>query len=115
MASRPSRTAYWRPTGTIRLQNPGAIPWAYSLVAQGGSGPLWTDSTLGLQVEVRRVSDNAVVHRGPIAQATPPLGELQPGEFVDLKVGVLLPADAPNPPQGERIKFDFVWTAQSAS
>jgi len=102
-------------TGTIRLENPGTMPWAYSLAAQGGSGALWTDQTLGLQLEVRRITDDAVVYRGPIAQATPPLGDLQPGDHVDLKVGVLLPSAAPNPVKGQRIQFDFVWTAQSAS
>jgi hypothetical protein len=102
-------------TGNIRLENPGAIPWAYSLAAQGGSGSLWTDQTLGLQLEVRRLSDEAVIYRGPIAQATPPLGDLQPGDHVDLQVGVLLPSAAANPVRGQRIQFDFVWTAQSAS
>jgi hypothetical protein len=76
---------------------------------------LWSDRTLGLQLEVRRASDDALIHRGPIAQATPPLGELQRGPFVDLRVGVLLPRDAPNTIQGQGLRLDFVWTAQSAS
>ncbi len=102
-------------TGTVRLDNPGTVSWIYSLECKGGAGPLWSDATAGLQLEIRRASDQALLHRGPIAKPTGPLGEVDAGDHVDLDVSVLLPREAPNAYQGQRIAVEFVWTAQSTS
>jgi hypothetical protein len=102
-------------SGTVRLDNPGTVAWIYSLECKGGGGPLWSDATAGLQLEIRRASDNVLLHRGPIAKPTGPLGEVDAGGHVDLDVSVLLPREAPNSFQGQRITVDFVWTAQSTS
>src|SRR5262249_29693494 len=73
----------------------------------------FVDPQQGLQLEVKRVADNAILYQGPMAQATGPLGVLAPGGSAILYVGVWLPSSVGNDYQGQGTTWDFVMTATS--
>lgn len=101
-------------TGQVTLSNTGTLRFAYAFVAHGEGGSLWSDPVHGLQLEVRRATDGALLHRGPLAAATGALGTMTPGEAVALELQVSLPATAPADVESQPVTVDFQWVATAA-
>ena len=97
----------------VTVRNGGSLPFSYSLAALNSTSPKFVDPQQGLQLEVKRVADNAVLYQGPMAQATGPLGVLSPGGSAVLHFSVWLPSSVGNDYQGQGTTWDFLMTATS--
>jgi len=97
----------------VTVRNGGTLAFSYSLTAMNADSPMFIAPQQGLQLEVKRLADNAILYRGTMAQATGPLGVLAPGGNETLNVSVWLPYSAGNEYQGQGTTWDFVMAATS--
>ncbi|HEU5318670.1 MAG TPA: hypothetical protein VFX49_21330 [Chloroflexota bacterium] len=92
----------------VYVQNNGTRSIEYSLGTSGGSGLLWTDTTNGLQLEVKK--NGAVIYAGSLSMADRVIGQLARGGQDELLMKVFLPATAGNAYQGLSTTITFNFT-----
>ena len=97
-------------SGSVTLGNAGTLPFEYALVVRDAAGPLREETSRGLQLEVRRAADDAVLYRGPLA-GTGRLGALASGEEVRLDLQVGFASEAGSVLLDQPLTVDFVWVA----
>jgi hypothetical protein len=100
----------------LSVSNNGGPRFGYSLSTSctsgcsGAAGLLWTDSTNGLQLTVKRGS--AVVYAGPIQVTNKDMGvTLGPSQSDNVTIQVSLPAAASNAYANLATVVTFTWTA----
>jgi hypothetical protein len=97
----------------VNVFNAGRLPFTtYTLTTAAVDAPtvLWTDTTNGLQLRVRR--GTMVIYDGPLAVTDRDLGaSMAPGASDALELSVCLPATAGNAAQGRSQTVSISWTA----
>lgn len=98
---------------TLNVQNNGALPFTYQVGTSGGSGPLWTDTTSGLKLQITR--NGVIVYDGPLNTPGVTVGTVAVGAQDVVVFNVYLPAGttADNTMQGATTTINFDFLAQS--
>jgi len=104
-------------TQNVNVFNAGRLGFTtYTLSTAAASSPtaLWSDSTNGLQLRVRR--GTTVVYDGPISVANLALGaSMAPGDIDLLELRICLPVGTGNAVQGQSQTVSMTWTATGGS